>query len=76
VTGAEDDPRPRLLAVARAAASERGWPWLEPVDVSLSAVSPERLWSIRTNAHAVGTSIRILIRESDAAILQAAFLPR
>lgn len=71
----EDDPRPRLLEAARAHAEERGWPWLEPVDIRLSSIS-DRTWTIRTNARAVGMNVRILVRESDGAILQAGFLPR
>jgi hypothetical protein len=55
------DPRPRLLAVARELASQRGWRWLEPVE---------------TNCQSRGMSIRIVIREADDAIVQAGYLPR
>ena len=69
--------RARLLAVAHAAASERGWPWLEPVAVDLEAVAErQRVWAIRTNCHNRGMNIRIVIRESDLAVLSAGFLPR
>ncbi|HXU82329.1 MAG TPA: hypothetical protein VN914_13095 [Polyangia bacterium] len=72
---AADDPRPRLLAAARAHAEQRGWPWLEPVDIRLTSAA-ERLWTIRTNAEAVGMNVRIVVRESDAVIVQSGYLAR
>lgn len=71
------DPRPRLLAVARELASQRGWYWLEPVEISLSSSSASgRLWTIETNCQSRGMNIRIVIREADETIVQAGYLPR
>jgi hypothetical protein len=69
--------RPRLLEIARNLSVERGWTWLEPVDIKRSSSGAAgRIWTIRTNADEVGMNIRILIRESDGAILQASYLLR
>jgi hypothetical protein len=66
-----------LLTVARELASQRGWPWLEPVEISLSSSGTAgREWTIHTNCHARGMNIRVVIRESDGSILQAGYLPR
>jgi hypothetical protein len=71
------DPRPRLLAVAREVASQRGWPWLEPVEISLSSSGTTgRVWTIHTNSQERGMNVRIVIRESDESVLQAGYLPR
>jgi hypothetical protein len=75
MNGGDGDPRPRLLEAARAHATAQGWPWLEPVDIRLSSAA-ERVWTIQTNTGAVGMNVRVQVRESDAAILQAGFLPR
>jgi len=73
----DPDPPPQLIEVARALATARGWPWLEPVDVRLtSSGAGGRVWTIRTNGHEVGMNIRVVIRESDRSIVQAGFLPR
>lgn len=54
----------------------RGWPWIEPVDLELATVSPARTWSVRTNVQSLGSNVRLRIRESDLAIIEAGFLPR
>lgn len=72
-----EDLRNKLLMVARAYANEHSWPWIEPVEVQLARSGPgNRVWSVRTNILACGRNIRILIRDSDLAIVEAAFLPR
>jgi hypothetical protein len=77
VTEPSPDPRPRLLQIARADADERGWTWLEPVEVSLSSSgSSGRVWTIETNSQSRGMNIRIVIREADESIVQAGYLPR
>jgi hypothetical protein len=71
------DPRPRLLAGARELASQRRWPWLEPVEISLSSSGTAGpLWTILTNSQARGMNVRIVIREADESIVQAGYLPR
>jgi hypothetical protein len=69
--------REELIEVARRHASERGWSWLEPVEVSLERATPgDRTWSVSTNILAVGQNVRVLIREADLAVLDAGFLSR
>ena len=65
--------RAQLLERAQKLAAERGWHWLEPVEIT--PVYPAA-WEIRTNAFRCGMNIRIILRESDFAVLQAGFLPR
>jgi len=70
-----DELQNKLLKVAREYADKQNWPWREPTEVSLENL-PQHIWCIRTNVFAVGTNIRILIRESDLAVVEAYFLPR
>jgi hypothetical protein len=77
VKAATPDPRPRLLAVARELASQRRWPWIEPVEIWLSSSGTAgRIWTIVTNSQARGMSIRIAIREDDESVVQAGYLAR
>jgi len=70
-------PTDRLLEIARGVATERGWPWLDPVEVELESRSPDgSVWLIRTNCSKRGMNIRISIREPDFVVLSAHFLPR
>lgn len=71
----QPDPalRLQLLERARIVAAQHGWDWRDPVEftrVNLDA------WQIRTNATSRGMNIRIVIRESNFAILEAGYLPR
>jgi hypothetical protein len=69
--------RDQLLKTAREYVNNRAWPWLEPIEMELAnAVPGQRVWSVRTNVLAVGMNIRMLIRESDFVVVDAAFLPR
>jgi hypothetical protein len=72
-----DPPRERLLEVAQGVAIARGWPWLDPVEVDLeSASGAGRVWAVRTNCHARGMNIRVVISEPEFEIVSAGFLPR
>ena len=71
-----DELRDRLLEVALAAATERGWPWSEPIDVRLTQATPRRVWLVRTECLNRGSNVVVLIREDDLAVLEATFLPR
>jgi len=74
---ASNELRNQLLQAARQYAENQAWPWLEPIEVELAdSVPGKRVWSVRTNAFAVGLNIRMRIRESDFAVVEAAFLPR
>jgi hypothetical protein len=73
----EKELRAKLLEVARHYADERAWSWVEPVELVMATSGPEgRIWSLRTNVQARGRNIRMRIRESDLAVIDAAFLPR
>lgn len=67
------------LARARALAEERGWPWLEPVEVSrersLVVVGRER-WVVTTHVGYRGASARIVMNADDGSIVSAGYLPR
>ena len=68
---------PRILEAAKAFADGRDWRWLEPVDLQLERAQPgERIWSVRTNVHAMGCNVWLLVREADGAVIESAFLPR
>lgn len=71
----QPDPalRAQLLDHARKVAIERGWHWLEPVE--MTAVYPGA-WEIRTNALSRGINVRMILRESDFAVLEAGYLLR
>lgn len=71
-----DELRHRLLEVARMTATERGWPWSEPVEVGLSQAAGRRVWSVRTNCWDKGSNVVVLVREDDLAVLDARYLPR
>ena len=72
-----EETRQKFIAVGKAVAAAQGWPWIEPVEVRLDrTTSDQRFWTIRTNASSRGRNIRLLIRESDLAVIEAAFLPR
>jgi hypothetical protein len=72
-----DTTEQRIVETAKAFVSEWSWPWLEPVDVQLArAQVGERAWSVRTNIHARGRNVRLLIRESDLSVIESAYLPR
>ena len=67
----------RVLAAARAEAEARGWPWLEPVEVTLIRATPgERHWQVRSNTAARGRSARLVVAEPDLAVVEAGYLPR
>jgi hypothetical protein len=72
-----DEVREKVLASAKAHAESQDWPWLTPVEVTLTrAVPTDRQWTVKTNAFAVGRNARIVVRESDMSIVDAGFLAR
>jgi hypothetical protein len=73
----EDDIREKVLASAKTYAESRGWPWLTPVEVTLTrAIPSDRQWTVKTNAFAVGRNARIVVRELDMSVVDAGFLGR
>jgi hypothetical protein len=72
-----DEIREKVLASARQYAESRGWPWLTPVEVTLTrAVPSDRQWTVKTNAFAVGRNVRIVVREADLSVVDAGYLMR
>ena len=72
------DPKTRdqLIEQARKLANEREWNWLEPVEVTASAEGGEPVWIVLTNVPMRGQNVRIVIRQSDHAVVNAGYLPR
>jgi hypothetical protein len=68
--------RGELIEQARQVAVERGWTWREPVDVSEGAHNGEPVWIVRSNAMMRSPSVRVAVRRSDRAVVQAGYLPR
>lgn len=72
-----DATKRHILEVAKAFTADRSWPWIEPVELRPTLLpSGERAWSVRTNIHARGRSVRIVIRESDSSVIESGYLPR
>jgi len=70
-------PTDRLLETARGVAADRGWPWLEPVEVDIESRSADGVvWLVRTNCLKRGMNIRVSIREPDFVVVSAHFMPR
>jgi hypothetical protein len=68
--------RDKLIERARKLAIERGWTWHEPVEITAIAYGREPAWVIRTNALVRGQNMRVVLRRSDHAVLEAGYLPR
>ncbi len=68
--------RDQLIERARKLAEERGWTWREPVEITPAAHREEPVWVIRTNVLMLGQNVRVVLRRSDHAILEAGYLPR
>lgn len=77
-SGGKFDPtlEAKLVAVARAAAEARGWPWEEPIDITAGTAAGQRTWCLRSNAQSRGRNVVVTIREVDLAVLHAGYLPR
>jgi hypothetical protein len=72
----ERELRNQIINYARQLADERGWPWLEPVDIISASEGGEAAWLIRTNILNRGQNIRITLRRSDLTPISCGFLPR
>ncbi len=67
----------KFLSMTKDATLKRGWPWVEPIKITEDkAVSGEKAWRIRTNMSAAGRNVRIVIRKSHLAVIEAMLLPR
>jgi hypothetical protein len=72
----DDTLRAQLISRAQKLAEERGWTWLDPVEVTSAAHRGHPVWIIRTNAVSRGRNARIVLRQSDHAVIQAGYLSR
>jgi hypothetical protein len=68
--------RDQLVEQARRLAEERGWTWREPVEVNSAIDRGEAVWVVRSNALMKSPSVRIVVRQSDRALVRAGYLPR
>jgi hypothetical protein len=68
--------RDRLIEQGRKLTEDRGWPWLDPVEVTTGIDRSERVWIIRTNVLMLGRNVRIVLRQSDCTVKQAGYMPR
>jgi uncharacterized protein YvpB len=66
----------RLITIAKTIASESGWHFEEPVDITDSVESGEPVWVIRSNCFSRGRNVRIVLRKADQSLVSSAFLPR
>jgi hypothetical protein len=72
----EPELRDQLIECARVLASDRGWPWREPVEVTAGAEGGEPVWFVNSNYLMRGANVRIVLRRSDHSLVRAGFLPR
>jgi hypothetical protein len=73
----QSDLEARLIEVGKAAAAERGWPWLQPIEIRLTRPVPgAREWTLRSNATARGRNVRLVIAEPCFDVIDAGFLSR
>lgn len=72
-----DAAEEHILEVAKSFIADKSWPWIEPIDIRLMLMpSGEKAWSVRTNILNRGRNVRLLVRESDFAVIDFAYLPR
>lgn len=66
------------IRIARAAATENGWSFLDPVEAKLSRPrrSEGARWSISSNMLAFGAKARFLIDAEDGRITEQGYIPR
>jgi len=79
-----ETPPPRLtgaqvLQIARAAAEEQGWPWVEGEQVLVGFNPGDRhsagVWDIFTNANYRGGNITMQISDGTGAVIHKGFAP-
>lgn len=64
------------IEIAKKAALEQNWPWIEPVNARRSWLSLFRNWDIQTNANKLGTNVHITIEGKTGRIINKGFCPR
>jgi len=60
------------LAIARQECVNRGWSWIDPVDIR----SARGNWIIKTNLHAKGANVVIVINQTNGDVISTNFLSR
>lgn len=68
--------REQLIERARTLAVDRGWTWRDPIEITAAAHRGEPVWEVRSNALTLGQNVRVVLRRSDHAILEAGYLSR
>lgn len=66
----------KLIASARAIATDRGWTWRDPVDITVGFEGGAPVWILRSNAEARSPSVRIVFRQTDLFVFRSGYLPR
>jgi hypothetical protein len=70
--------RADAIELARQAAAQQGWPWVEPVRARrrrAGLFGPHR-WEVLSNADSRGQNVRVVIDDASGALLERHFLPR
>lgn len=65
-----------IINIAKNAALEQNWVWIEPISVERSWESFFRNWNIRTNANKKGRNINIIIDGKNGTIIKKKFSSR
>ncbi len=60
----------------KAAAAERGWSFIEPIDVTSSIEDGDPVWIINSNYMSRGQNVIVVLRQSDHSRMRAAFRHR
>jgi len=66
------------IEIARAAAKEEGWAFVEPVVATLRRpwLGGEGRWEIRTHAGGLGAIARFVIDAADGRVIEKGYIPR
>ena len=65
-----------ILEVARRYADQRGWTWLDPVEIRAVSWASLPAFQVDTNVGNRGLNISIILDAADGSVMHAGFLPR
>lgn len=65
-----------LIERAKNLAAECGWTWLDPIEITESRHAGELVWVIQSHYMWRGMNARVVLRQADLAVVDAAYLPR
>lgn len=69
----------RVLEIAKATATDRSWPWLQPVEVRHRRawlIFGKHRWHVLTNAQARGANVRLVIDDASGRVTESWVAPR